>query len=369
MRAARILLRASALAGAVIALGAGPSLANEIRVSNNPSCPGQYPTIQAGVTAAAPGDTVEVCPGTYQEQVRIATHAKDGVKLVSLKPLQAKILFPLVTTPPNALVQVSGANDVTIRGFTISGPYYDSGCVVATHYGVRVDGGGSAGIYGNYITQIRDAIPALYGCQDGVAIQVGRQAEGQVGSADIEQNAIDKYQKNGPTIDNSGSYGTVQNNWINGGGPSDQIARNGIQVGRGAGADVHNNEVFGNSYSVDFAEGTGILVFQETGGVEVTNNESYRNDFGIDVGTASNLLISNNNTHDNAYDGLLAESDTQHNLFAENQSSSNGMFECEDDSHDSGTAGTANWWKNDFGAKALPSKICRRDGEQEHQQD
>jgi len=31
----------------------------------------QYPTIQAAVTAATPGSTVNICPGTYPEQVLI----------------------------------------------------------------------------------------------------------------------------------------------------------------------------------------------------------------------------------------------------------------------------------------------------------
>lgn len=119
---------------------------------------------------------------------------------------------------------------MTIRGFTITGPYYDSGCIGAlfTHYGVRVDGGGEATIRDNHITQIRDFNPAFAGCQDGVAVLVGRQFESQTGSADIDHNLIDSYQKNGPTIDNSGSSATIEDNTINGGGPSNIIARNGI---------------------------------------------------------------------------------------------------------------------------------------------
>jgi hypothetical protein len=127
-------------------------------------------------------------------------------------------------------VRVNSSRDVTIRGFTITGPYYDSGCIGAlfTHYGVRVDGGGEATIRDNHITQIRDFNPAFAGCQDGVAVLVGRQFESQTGSADIDHNLIDSYQKNGPTIDNSGSSATIEDNTINGGGPSNIIARNGI---------------------------------------------------------------------------------------------------------------------------------------------
>src|SRR5205814_5915871 len=67
-------------------------------VDNTPAdgdCPATpYTTIQAGVDASGPGDTVKVCPGTYQEQVRIISHSHDGLKLESVRPLQAVILWP-----------------------------------------------------------------------------------------------------------------------------------------------------------------------------------------------------------------------------------------------------------------------------------
>lgn len=367
MQRARLLIAAAAIGLCLTA--ASPAAARVFRVSNNGSCPNaDYPTIQAAVTAAGPGDTVMVCPGTYTEQVRIPA-GKDGLTLASEKPLQAVIQFPPVTTPPNSLVEVSESQDVTIRGFTITGPYTDAGCEppTATHYGVRVDSGGEATIRDNHITQIRDANPALGGCQDGVAVLVGRAFEATTGSADIGHNLIDFYQKNGPTIDNTGSSATVEDNAINGGGLSDVIARNGIQVSRGATAEVRNNEVFGNEFVAaadepDFNDATGVLLFEVTGGVLVRNNVAYNNDLGIDAATTSGVQISNNFTHDNRFDGLRAESDTSQILFAENHSQNNGTHDCHDDSHGSGTAGTANTWKNDFGVTQTPPGICRANG-------
>jgi parallel beta-helix repeat protein len=363
---------------ATIVLGSvavSSAAAREFRVSNNGSCPNaDFQTIQEAVTAAGPGDTVKVCPGTYPEQVRIPS-GKNGLKLESEKPLQAVIQFPPVTTTPNSLVEVSQSRNVTIRGFTITGPFEDSECAVplTRHYGVRVDNGGQAIIRDNHITQIRDANPLLLGCQDGVAILVGRQFEGTTGSAEIDHNVIDFYEKNGPTIDNVGSTATIENNTINGGGPTDTGARNGIQVGRGAVADVHNNNVFGNVYtglglpaagdSPDDNDATGILVFEETGGVKIHDNEAYNNDLGIDIGTASGLKIRNNFTHDNTFDGLRAEADTMRILFAENRSQNNGTHDCHDDSHGNGTAGTANIWKNDHGVTQTPPGICKPKGD------
>src|SRR5947208_8342267 len=94
-------------------------------VDNTPAdgdCPATpYTTIQAGVDASGPGDTVKVCPGTYPEQVRITGHAHDGLKLESLKPLQAIIQWPMpLDTSPLALVDFNMADHVTLRGFTIT---------------------------------------------------------------------------------------------------------------------------------------------------------------------------------------------------------------------------------------------------------
>lgn len=63
MRAAgRSLVTTSLVAAALVAIGvsqAGPAGAATLTV------PGTYPTIQAAISAAAPGDTIEVAPGTY----------------------------------------------------------------------------------------------------------------------------------------------------------------------------------------------------------------------------------------------------------------------------------------------------------------
>ncbi|HEV3259557.1 MAG TPA: hypothetical protein VG013_22010, partial [Gemmataceae bacterium] len=100
----RTCLCLAAATAAFCFVGAGPAAAKEFRVSNNGSCPNaDYSTIQSAVTAAGPGDTVKVCPGTYTEQVTVSA-GKDGLNLESEKPLQAVIQFPMVTTTPNAIV-------------------------------------------------------------------------------------------------------------------------------------------------------------------------------------------------------------------------------------------------------------------------
>src|SRR5687767_3703284 len=164
---------------------------------NNPG----YPTVQSAVNAAGPGDHINVCPGTYNEQVTIPA-GKDDIRLRSTHQWEAVIKAPPVMVPDPFLilaftiVRVAGAQNVTILGFTITGP--GPGACGSIHYGVRVSNGGSADILGNHITDIRDTPPppTVSGCQNGVAVGVGRAADMTTGSARIIGNVIERYQKN-----------------------------------------------------------------------------------------------------------------------------------------------------------------------------
>jgi hypothetical protein len=243
-----------------------------------------YKTIQAAVSAAGPGDTIRVCRGTYAEQVMIPA-GRDNLTLHSVSHWHAIIKAPPVMLDVKAIVRVSGSQNVTIRGFEISGP--GGGGCDSIRYGVRVDTGGSSNIIGNHIVDIRDSVPPpnVSGCQNGVAILVGRNFEGTTGSALIQGNVIERYQKNGPTVDNAESYARITHNVIRGVGPSATIAQNGIQVSRGADAVVEHNWVADNTYlGAPVFGGTGVLIFApRSGGVRVAHTTSVRSDdnFGL----------------------------------------------------------------------------------------
>ena len=274
-----------------------------------------YPSVQAAVTAASPGDRINVCPGTYVEQVNIPA-GKDNIRLRSTRRWEAVIKAP-ADDPLDlikAIVRVNGAQNVTILAFTITGP--GSGGCNSLRYGVRVDNGGSADILGNHITDIRDAPapPLVSGCQNGVAVLVGRWLEGTTGSARIIGNVIDRYQKNGPTVDNAGSHAEISHNRILGVGPTSTIAQNGIQAGRGATADIRHNFVSQNIYTPGTDASTGIL-FYGSGPVNTDHNtltsndvDAYMFDYVFETGscgTAAGSVTAHNRVRASTLDGLI----------------------------------------------------------------
>jgi parallel beta-helix repeat protein len=267
-----------------------------------------YQTIQSAVNAAGPGDRINVCPGTYPEQVVIAGPTKNDISLRSVEVWQAIIKAPAVPipagfVPTTSIVRVDGAQRVQILAFTITGPG-PAGCN-SLNWGVRVEGGGSADIFGNHIAHVRDN--PFSGCQNGVAVQVGRMFEMTTGSARIIGNVIDGYQKNGITVDNAGSYAEVAYNLIIGAGPTIVIAQNGAQVSRGATANIRNNFVSGNDYTGPSAVATGVLLFQP-GVVAVDRNTVNLNGVGIfDITAGAGTAVKNNAVRASTFDGIALQ--------------------------------------------------------------
>jgi parallel beta-helix repeat protein len=284
-----------------------------------------FQTIQSAVNAAASGDTINVCPGTYPEQVVIFGVAKNNVRLRSVAVWQAIIKAPAVLQPQglsNSIVRVDQAQNVQILAFTITGP--GSGVCdtpTALDFGVKVHGGGSADIFGNHITQIRDN-PVFPGCQSGTAVQVGREFEATTGSARIIGNVIDDYNKNGVTVDDGPSHAEIAFNRIIGVGPTMVTAQNGIQISRDATANIRHNFISDNDYTGAPDVATGILLFQSQV-VTVDKNMVNLNGAGI-VGFegAPGTAVTNNHVRASTYDGIALQ-DLSEQLVQMNKSSDN----------------------------------------------
>jgi hypothetical protein len=297
---------------------------------NNPG----YQTVQAAVDAAAPGDRINVCPGTYIEQVTIPAtgpaSAKDNIQLRSVGRWQAVIRAPtpmVGTYATKAIVRVNGAHGVTILAFTITGPSGVS-CGGNISYGVRVDNGGSANILGNHITDIRDPDVAGQRCgtQNGMAIVVGGHFNDGVfstGSARIEGNLVDNYQKNGIVVGGSGSSAVIAANRVFGSGPQLIIAQNGIEVLQDATAEVKHNFTSGHQFTPQFVTPVGVLLIF-AGTVDIHHNTVAQNDVGMDAAASGAPgSLTHNRVRASTFDGIVVEQ-TNDATVAQNFTEQNG---------------------------------------------
>lgn len=289
---------------------------NHTIVGSNSSCasPG-YNSVQSAVDAANKGDTVYLC-GTipYLEQVIIT-------KAITLKgdpgaTIQAPAVFtttaaqlpPQFATDnlfiPQAIVIVWGAgSNANITNLNINGPLPGNNSCADDEYGVLVLAGGKVSLTGDHVTNIHDTNPALYGCQFGVGIQIGREywpkadfstslVENFVGQATITKTTVTGYQKNGIDIDGPGSKGNITKSTVQGAGRdavfSVIIAQNGIQISRGAAGSIESNTIANNSYTgtAPNASSGGIIIFGGCGdplskNIEIQENVLSNNDVGV----------------------------------------------------------------------------------------
>ena len=129
---------------------------------------------------------------------------------------------------PQAIVVVWGAgSNANIVNLNIAGPLPGNGGCADDEYGVLVIASGTATLKGDHVTDIRDSNPGLFGCQFGVAIQVGREywptadfshdlVENFVGHATITKTTVTGYQKNGITVDGPGSKSNITKSTVKG---------------------------------------------------------------------------------------------------------------------------------------------------------
>jgi hypothetical protein len=318
----RIPLKAHA-AGVTLYVG------QSVGLNSGCSSPG-FTSVQTAVDVANPGATVYLCGTTpYAEQViivkSITLTGDPGASIVAPNPFPATSLLrlpPQFTTDnlfvPQADVIIWGTSaNVKIKGLIIAGVMPGNGGCAEQEFGVLVIDNGTATLVGDQVNDIRDTNSALYGCQFGVGIQVGRlywptadfstfKTESFVGHATIRTTGVSGYQKNGMTVDGPGTTATILGSTVTGGGRSNpissDIAQNGIQISRGASAQVQGSTITNNTYlGAGGASDGGILVYGGscdgpatplTTGARVQTNTVRDNDVGVFV---SNLSFDNNN--------------------------------------------------------------------------
>ncbi len=278
-------------------------------------CPAAgYTTIHAAIDAAGPGDTINVCRGTYSGEHVVDV---DDVDIVSSTAAQAAV----VNAPnSNAFYIEGGTQDVSVRRFRINGTPGNSSAFVGKEdasYELIKD---------NVITGFRDGIELLGG-----------------GDAELARdNHISGFTNSGIELSNENTFADLRSNTIIGG-----AGTRGIEFGPSTKGLAFGNTVSKNGDAGIYLAGDGQAAKANTvsqGGVGIF----------VDFGAGS---VENNKVGSNTQQGLKVTAGGY--TFVSNNAKGNGGVDCQDSTGGSGTAGTANTWTGNYGLESSPVGICK----------
>jgi parallel beta-helix repeat protein len=249
-----------------------------------------YATIQAAVTASAPGTIIEICPGTYPEQVVITRKltlegvAVGGQDAVVILPPAGGLVQNTVdfdsTNPPNspvaAQVLVKGpfVAAVTITNLTVDGTGNGIAACSPDVQGILFQN--ASGTLNHVAVRNQTLPPADNGCQSGESIYV-QTAAGFSSTVTVANSSVHNYNKNGITGNDSGTKLTVTGSYVQGSGvvPVPGAAQNGVQLAYGAKGKISGNTVIDNIYGdPTVAASTDILLYDtaESSAITVSSN-------------------------------------------------------------------------------------------------
>lgn len=256
----------------------------EAKPSHELLVPGKYPTIQAAVDAARPGDRISVRAGVYREQVVIG---KD-VSITGSGAGKTTILAPRTLVPGEdggtSIVEVHGGASVALSRLAVSGPGSGTCDDGALGSGIRVLGGARLDLGHARVSHITDT-PAAACAHSAVAVFVGDLPTG-TGSVSIHDTEISDYQGSAVTVLNEGSSATVTDSTVTG---HPRLSTDGIGFVAGAAGRVTRNTISGNDCREPdpfcgpdfFGETQHAGVVTSTPGTVVEHNRLVGNHIGI----------------------------------------------------------------------------------------
>jgi hypothetical protein len=226
----------------VLFLPARASASATIRV------PADYPTIQAGVDAANPGDTISVAAGTFSEQVTIGknlTLTGTGADSTTIHAPATLVGGPIAGW--RAIVTVVGGAQVAVSRLTVAGPGSQP-CSSGQISGIFV---GQDATLDLHSAAVRDIHATPVGSCSGPGAQAikvgldGRSTGGikTTGHATIADDVISGYGHEGINVTNANSTATIMHNRISGIGGSPAGFVGGITVQHGATATIVGNKI------------------------------------------------------------------------------------------------------------------------------
>jgi len=332
-RTRRSILIAILMAMAMMAIPALASAASYVSnsapvVPGGKSCaqPG-FSKIQEAIDAGA--STVNVCSGTYTEQLAITK----AVKLAAINGAgTATVVMPAAAVNSTSTCDTMGgleqkdeisvctSGTVSIIGLNVEAIIPTASCA-GQLYGIFVGEGGTLKVTNSAINGASTNVAGLKGCQYGVAVEVGNKTPAEVGHAVLSKVSVTGYQKNGPTVKSPGSSLTVTASTITGSGPNPDTAQNGIQISFGAVGKVKTSTISGNECNAGpcgplgvQAQAIGVLFYQAAPGSNVASSTIKENDLGAYYASGSatvpatpDVTLSKDVLTSNRYEGVLLE--------------------------------------------------------------
>jgi hypothetical protein len=386
---------AVALALAVLAGGA-PASARIWTVGNGgefPWCPPpDYSSIQDAIDAAAPYDTISVCPGGYRENLLFAGHRKSHISVIG----DLSDLASVAGDGRRPTIEITaGARDVELSHLTVidesSGPAIDIGggprgvrlsrlfvcCTAVGKGGVRVDRAARVAIDQVGFGGVMDAW--CWG------VDVGGRAYADVTGS---------YGSLGVRATGSGTRLRAVGNRLFGAPGAGTPPANGAVIRDGARATLQQNEFQWFLRPDPWADeawkiNSGVIRVENTARVVVGNLSAEptgdgnvvrdSSSDGVVVRSATHVIVAGNAVSGLFGRGLVVSADSRHNRFFGNRLTGNLLFrteapaeqpwfgpeedyDCRDASTGRGTAGTANAWTGNFSdagqQAASPPGIC-----------
>ncbi len=276
--------------------------------------------IQSAITAASPGDTIEVAAGTYDGQLVIN-------KSLTLQGAgDTTIIEPSQTTANTFKLFARGTNSDNKDTAPIIGVNTTGGTVNIS--GFKIDGNsiasvpsGSSELVGIFYRDTNGVIKNMDISNINIKNGGGMYLVGHDApvSLEVKNNTVSNYQKNGITANYPDMTANIHDNTITGMGPTDSIAQNGIQIGFEAKGQVKNNIIKDNVWTGIYTDeatidnnpttdttadgAAGILLYKSTGNVEVSGNTLTDNQFGVWAVGSTAVNIHNNNITGLAHTG------------------------------------------------------------------
>jgi parallel beta-helix repeat protein len=367
-------------------------------------CPNAlFTSINAAVLAALPGDTIVVCPGLYKESVPILLKA--GLTLQAQKRAQCNTADD---PTKEAILQynntLNGGNpsegfDIESANVTIDGFKVEPDPTLVLHDGLAIFASRFFSGYDIRHNVVKNNTFGIYVNSDGTALTYVR------GNCSLNNNLAGAASGNGVYSDQGLSNAQITNNFFTGDqngaiiidtfltAPHDITIIHNESVNDGAIGTFASSGPAAYNLTVDYNKvigsvGSGIVTTNVTqseyaynivengtfNGVSlhVTDHSLVKKNkaigfqlSGISIADSSNSnTVTNNRAVKNKQAGLRATTLSSGNTIQGNHMKGNTP-DCFDDTTGAATAGTANFWINDFGFTENRPGLCKHSNEDE----